>query len=249
MHTPGDMFLLALLLSILVGVSLGMLGGGGSILALPILLYVLHMDEGVAIATSLLVVGVTSIAAVITHARQGNVDWRTGLVFAAGGATGALLGGMGSEHVPTTWLLRGFLLMMLGTAIAMIRGRREVEAGRFSAPKALAVGLVLGALTGLVGAGGGFVVVPALVLVGGLPMKRAVGTSLIVIAAQTLSGFVGHATHVVVDYPTAAAVSGAAVLGSVLGGRLAARVPAAVLRKAFGWFVLGMAVYMGVKQL
>lgn len=243
------MFLLALALSILVGLSLGMLGGGGSILTLPILLYVLHMDEKVAIATSLLVVGVTSIAAVVSHARQGNVDWRTGLVFATGGAAGAFLGGMGSELVPGTWLVRGFLLMMLGTAIAMIRGRREVEAGTFSAPKALGTGLVLGALTGLVGAGGGFVIVPALVLVGGLPMKRAVGTSLIVIAVQTLSGFVGHATHVEIDYPTAAGVTAAAVVGSVIGGRLAAKVPAPVLRKAFGWFVLVMAVYMAFKQL
>lgn len=242
------MFLLAIALSVLVGVSLGALGGGGSILTLPILLYVLHLEEQVAIATSLLVVGVTSLAAVVTHARAGNVDWKTGFVFATGSAAGAFLGGMASAWLPAVWLLRGFLLMMLGTGIAMIRERPEVAAGTFSAPKALGTGFLLGGVTGLVGAGGGFVVVPALVLVGGLPMKRAVGTSLIVIAVQALSGFIGHATHVTLDYPTAAGVTAAAAVGSVFGGRVAARVPAPVLGKVFGWFVLGMAAFMAYEQ-
>lgn len=244
------MLVAALLLSVLVGVALGMLGGGGSILTLPILLYVLGMEEKVAIATSLLVVGITSIAAVISHARAGNVDWRTAAAFAAAGATGAFLGGLGSELVPGAWLVRGFLLMMVGTGVAMLRGRRDVEATTaFSLPKALVTGVTIGAVTGLVGAGGGFVIVPALVLVGGLPMKRAVGTSLVVIAVQTLSGFVGHAMHVPVDYGTAGAVTVAAVLGSVGGGALAAKVPAPALRKGFGIFVLAMAAYMAMRQL
>ncbi len=243
------MFFFALALSVLVGVSLGLLGGGGSILTVPILLYVVGQEDKVAIATSLLVVGITSMAAVISHARQGNVDWRTGLLFAASGATGAFLGGFGSEAVAGVWLVRGFIGMMLGTAIAMIRGRRDdAPTGQFAAPKVLVTGFVLGALTGLVGAGGGFVIVPALVLVGGLPMKRAVGTSLVVISVQTLAGFVGHATHVSIDVPVAAGVTLAAVAGSFFGGALAARVPAPLLRRAFGVFVLLMATYMVWKQ-
>lgn len=243
------MILLALALSVLVGLSLGMLGGGGSILTVPILLYVLGMEEKLAIATSLLVVSATSVVAAATHAREGNVEARVGLAFGLTGAAGAFVGGLGSEAVPGAWLIRGFLLMMFGTAVAMIRGRGEVRPAPFSLPKVIATGFSLGLLTGLVGAGGGFVVVPALVLVGGLPMKRAVGTSLVVIAVQTLAGFVGHATHVRVDLGLAAGISVAAAAGAVAGGRLTRRVPAETLRKAFGWFVLAMALYMALHQL
>jgi len=229
-----------------VGLALGLLGGGGSILTLPILLYALHMEEKSAIATSLLVVGATSVGAVVTHARAGNVRWRTGAWFAGAGATGALLGGLLSEAVPAKWLMRGFLFMMLGTAFAMIRGRRDGEGtGTFSASRVVVTGSLLGVLTGMVGAGGGFVIVPALVLVGGLPMRHAVGTSLLVIATQSFAGFVGHATHVPVDYATAGAVIVAAIVGSVIGGRFAQRIPALVLRRAFGVLVLFMAAYMG----
>ncbi len=241
--------LLALLLSVAVGLSLGLLGGGGSILTLPILLYALGMEEKSAIATSLLVVGATSVAAVVTHARAGNVQWRTGFWFAGAGASGALVGGLLSEAVPARWLLRGFVLMMLGTSLAMLRGRGDAAAGgTFSAPRVVVTGSLLGVLTGMVGAGGGFVIVPALVLVGGLPMRQAVGTSLVVIATQSFAGFVGHATHVPVDYATAAGVIAAAMVGSVIGGRFAQRVPAVVLRRAFGVLVLAMAVYVGWKS-
>lgn len=244
--------ILALFLSVLVGVALGLLGGGGSILTLPILLYAVGMEEKSAIATSLLVVAATSAAALVPHARAGNVDWRTGGWFAAAGAVGAFLGGVLAEYIPGSWLVWGFLVMMVGTGIAMLRSRGPSEAATRPAlpvAKILLDGLVVGVVTGLVGAGGGFLVVPALALLGGLPMRRAVGTSLMVIAIKSTFGFFGHALHVPVDYGLAAAIVVAAVGGSILGGALTARVPATMLRQGFGAFVLMMAVWMGYQQL
>lgn len=247
------MTLVALLLMALVGVTLGLLGGGGSILTLPVLVYLLGMEEKVAIATSLIVVGLTSAFALVAHARRGNVRWRVGLVFAAAGSVGAFLGGLVAAYIPGAWLVRGFLVMMVATGFAMIRGRRNEPATGAPAElpvlKVLAEGLVVGVVTGLVGAGGGFLVVPALALLGGLPMTQAVGTSLLVIAIKSGFGFVGHATHVQVDYALALSLAAAAVVGSVAGGLLAARVPAALLRRAFGTFVLVMAAVMGWQQL
>lgn len=246
------MMLVALLLSLLVGITLGLLGGGGSILTLPILVYVLGMDEKSAIAMSLIVVGLTSAFALISHARRGNVQWRVGLIFAGAGAAGAFLGGLLAAYIPGVWLVRGFLVMMVATGIAMIRGRKngqEVVVAKPLQPlKVVIEGLVVGVVTGLVGAGGGFLVVPALALLGGLPMPMAVGTSLLVIAIKSGFGFAGHATHVDVDYALAAALSASAVVGSVAGGLFAAKVPAASLRRAFGTFVLVMAAFMGWQQ-
>ncbi|MCA9491070.1 MAG: sulfite exporter TauE/SafE family protein [Myxococcales bacterium] len=245
------MNLIGLVLAVAVGISLGLLGGGGSILTLPILMYAFGMGEKEAIATSLIVVGITSAAAVISHARQGNVEWRTGLIFAAAGSAGAFGGGWFADFIPGSWLVNGFLLMMVATAIAMIRGRKEVKAheGPLPVPKILAEGLVVGIVTGLVGAGGGFLVVPALALLGGLPMPKAVGTSLVVIAIKSFFGYLGHATHVAIDPMIAMEVSLMAVVGSFVGGVVAPRVPASNLRQAFGVFVMLMAMYMGSKQL
>ena len=164
------MIALAVVLAVFVGVSLGLLGGGGSILAVPLLVYVAGMDAKEAIATSLLVVGTTSAVALIPHARAGRVRWRTGLLFGAAGMVGAYAGGRVAEFIPGTVLLVAFSLMMLATAVAMIRGRRapakpahtELPVGRV-----LLDGVVVGLVTGLVGAGGGFLIVPALVLLGG----------------------------------------------------------------------------------
>lgn len=244
------MSLLGLALSVAVGVSLGLLGGGGSILTLPILMYVFGMGEKEAIATSLIVVAVTSAAAVVSHARKGNVEWRTGSIFAAAGAVGAFAGGWLADYVPGTWLIDGFLLMMVATSVAMIRGRKDVapRTGPLPVPKILLEGLVVGVVTGLVGAGGGFLVVPALALLGGLPMPKAVGTSLLVIAIKSVFGYLGHATHVAIDPLVALEVSLMAVVGSFLGGAVAPKVPAGSLRQAFGVFVMLMAVYLGSKQ-
>ncbi|SCL59651.1 sulfite exporter TauE/SafE family protein [Micromonospora peucetia] len=240
-------------LAVLIGISLGLLGGGGSILAVPLLVYVADLPAKEAIATSLLVVGVTSAVGVLPHARSGRIRWRTGLVFGAAGMVGAYAGGRLAEFVPAGVLLTGFALMMLATAIAMIRGRRP-KAGRPAAhelpvPRVLLDGVVVGLVTGLVGAGGGFLVVPALALLGGLPMPVAVGTSLVVIAMKSFAGLAGYLSSVSIDWGLAAAVTAAAVVGSLLGGRLAGRIPEDVLRKVFGWFVVVMGVFVLAQQL
>lgn len=241
---------LVIALSTLIGVSLGLLGGGGSILTVPILVYVIGKDVKEAIATSLVVVGVTSLAGMISHARAGNVDYRTGLVFGAAGMVGAYGGGLLADWFSGRALMIAFSLMMLATAGAMFRGRSAPAA--VAAPHAGKVvldGLVVGAVTGLVGAGGGFLVVPALVLLGGLPMQRAVGTSLLVIALKSFAGYFGHATHVAIDGQLAATISAAAVVGSLAGGQIAPHIDPERLRKAFGVFVLVMAVFQLWKEL
>ncbi|MER6754894.1 sulfite exporter TauE/SafE family protein [Micromonospora echinofusca] len=245
--------LLTVGLAVLIGISLGLLGGGGSILAVPLLVYVADLPAKEAIATSLLVVGATSAVGVIPHARGNRVRWRTGLIFGLAGMAGAYAGGRLAEFVPAAYLLTGFAIMMLATAIAMIRGRRSAE-GR-PVPHELPVfrviidGIVVGLVTGLVGAGGGFLVVPALALLGGLPMPVAVGTSLVVIAMKSFAGLAGYLSSVSINWGLAAAVTAAAIVGSFLGARLAGKIPADVLRKSFGWFVVVMGVFVLTQQL
>lgn len=238
------MIALTVALAVLVGVSLGLLGGGGSILMVPLLAYVAHLDAKQAIATSLLVVGVTSLVGVISHARAGRVRWRAGLLFAAAGMTGAYAGGLLSGFLPGPLLLAGFAAVMITAAIAMLRGRSDADpdpAHRTPVAKTLLEGLAVGLVTGLVGAGGGFLVVPALALLAGLPMQVAVGTSLIVIAMNSFAGLAGHLTAGQVDWRLAGMVTAAAVVGAVVGARLNAIVNPNALRTAFAWFVLAMA--------
>lgn len=244
--------LLAIVLSLLIGLTLGLLGGGGSILTVPILVYAVGVEPKEAIATSLLVVGVTSLVAMLQHARAGNVDLRTGLLFGGAGMVGAYGGGLLAGLFSATALLLIFAAIMVATAVAMLRGRKEPEgraAGGLPVARVLLDGLVVGLVTGLVGAGGGFLVVPALALLGGLPMHRAVGTSLLVITLKSFAGLAGHVTHVDVDLSLAAVVTGAAVAGSFVGAALAPRVPAHRLRRGFAWFVLAMAAYLILQQI
>lgn len=246
--------LLALAFSILIGVSLGMLGGGGSILTVPILVYVLGVELKRAFATSLVVVGLTSLAAIVPHARARRVRWRTGALFGLAGMVGAYFAGRATKHIPPEVLLFAFAAMMLVTAIAMMRGRRE-PARDESAPHEISIGKVLiqgflvGSVAGLVGAGGGFLIVPALVLLGGLPMNVAVGTSLLVIAMQSFAGLAGYLGHVTIDWRLAAMVSTAAVMGSVVGGRFAGKIPQQTLRQVFAWFVVLMAFFVISRKL
>jgi uncharacterized protein len=238
------MIALTVALAVLVGVALGLLGGGGSILTVPLLAYVAGMDAKQAIATSLLVVGVTSAIGAVSHARAGRVQWRTGLIFGGAGMAGAYCGGLLAQFIPGTVLLIGFAVMMVATAVAMLRGRKAVGASdgghHLRVAKIIAEGLVVGLVTGLVGAGGGFLVVPALALLGGLPMPVAVGTSLVVIAMKSFAGLGGYLSSVQIDWPVALAVTAAAVVGALAGTRLTAMVDPDALRRAFGWFVLAM---------
>jgi hypothetical protein len=246
---------LTVALAVLIGVALGLLGGGGSILAVPLLVYVAGLDPKEAIATSLLVVGATSAVALVPHARAGRVRWRTGLLFGAAGMVGAYAGGRLAAYLPGDVLLVAFALMMVATAVAMIRGRREPAAdgadsrGEHPLARILLDGLVVGLVTGLVGAGGGFLIVPALVLLGGLPMPIAVGTSLLVIAMKSFAGLAGYLSSVQVDWPLALAVTAAAVVGSLVGSRLTSVLHPQTLRKAFGWFVVGMGVLVLAQQV
>jgi uncharacterized membrane protein YfcA len=241
----------ALALATVVGVSLGVLGGGGSILTVPILVYVAGMDPKEAITASLFVVGVTSVAGVVSHARAGRVRWRTGLVFGAAGLAGAFLGGTLGGHLPGGLLLAAFGVMMLVTSFAMIRGRRVDESKVHREPplgKALLTGATVGLVASLVGAGGGFLVVPALALLGGLPMAVAVATSLLVIAMNSIGGLAGYLGSVHLHWSLVVSVTAAAVLGSVVGGRVAGRIPEAALRRGFGWFVLVMGALVLAEQ-
>lgn len=235
-----------LLLAVLVGVSLGLLGGGGSILTVPLLVYVAGLDANAAVATSLAVVGAVSAAGAIRHARAGTVDWRTAAVFAPAGMVGAYLGGRLGALVPGTVLLIAFAVLLVVTSVAMLRPSSTPEPtghgdGRIPVVHVLLHGLVVGAVTGFVGAGGGFLVVPALVVLGGLPMHTAVGTSLVVIATKSFAGLLGHGLETV-DVPLAIGFTLAAALGAVVASGLGRRIDARHLRDSFGWFVLVVGV-------
>jgi len=243
---------LTLAAAVLIGVALGVLGGGGSILTVPILVYLAGLDAKHAIAMSLFVVGVTSAIGAIPHARAGHVRWRTALLFGATAMAGAYVGGRLAAFIPGAWLLAGFGVMMLATAVAMLRERRDRPADvhhELPVPLVVAEGIVVGAVTGLAGAGGGFLVVPALVLLGGLPMAVAVGTSLVVIAMKSFAALAGYLSAVQIDWGLALAVTAAAVVGGVLGARLAGRIPDRVLRQGFGWFVVVMGAFVLIQQL
>lgn len=238
------MIALAVALAVFVGVSLGLLGGGGSILTVPLLAYVAGLDAKQAIASSLFVVGVTSAVGAVAHARAGRVRWRVAGVFGAAAMTGAYAGGRLARFVPGEVLLIAFAVIMIAAAVAMLRGRKDVadeSAGRLPVVRIAVQGAVVGMISGLVGAGGGFLLVPALALLGGLPMPAAVGTSLVVISMQSFAGLAGHLADDPIDWKLTGMVTAAAVVGSLIGGLLLPRVDPATLRKAFGWFVLVMA--------
>lgn len=267
------MWLLAAALSVVIGLTVGFLGGGGSILTLPMLVYLLRIEPAPAIATSLLLVFVTSAVGLAVHARpivagdpsgdkatppRSTVQWTLGLIFGAAGMAGASIGGQLAAFIPPAWLLNAFALVMLATALAMLL-RREREAPahaqapsgsqRPSLARLLPIGLGVGLISGLVGAGGGFLIVPALTLLGGLPMREAIATSLLVLALQSGAGFVSHLLHTAIDWRLALLVTSSATAGSLLGARLSRGVRPARLRRAFALLVLAMALVMLVKQL
>ncbi len=232
-------------LASLIGVSLGFFGGGGSILTVPLLVYVFGLDPKVAIASSLPIVGIASLAGAARHWRSGNVRPREGLYFGAAGMCGAYAGGRASALLDGGLLLLLFAAMMILTATAMWRGRKVPSSGAAGGARSpwrlVLQGLSVGIFTGLVGAGGGFLIVPALVLWADLPMAAAVGTSLFVIVLQTSAGFAGYLSHVEVAYSLIASISAIAIVGSWAGARLANRVDPASLRRAFAAFVMVMA--------
>ena len=254
----------AAVLAVFIGMAVGLLGGGGSILTTPLLIYVVGFDAKQAITASLFVVAITSIFGLISHARAGRVVWKTGLLFGVAGMVGAFIGGQIGARLPGIVLLIAFAIMMGVTAVAMIRGRQKVAGkshGGRPIVRILIDGLVVGLVTGLVGAGGGFLVVPALVLLGGLAMPNAVATSLLVVAMKSIAGFFGYAlafgdgsfiswnSEIQLDWPIILIVTAAAIVGALVGSRLVGRIHPDLLRKIFGWFVLVMAVFILVQEV
>ncbi len=246
-----------ILLALAIGLLLGLLGGGGSILTVPMLVYQVGLAPKAAIASSLVVVGVTSLTAMLNHARSGRVCWKIGLAFGAAGMLGAYAGGRVAAFIPGGVLLILFAAIMWATAWAMLRGnRRHAEhsaASRcplhLSAWPILFDGLLVGLATGLVGVGGGFMIAPALNLLGGLSMHAAVGTSLLVIALNSFAALAGYSSHVEMDPRLVGIVTLAAIVGSFIGGMLSHRVSGKALRLGFGMFVMAVAAYLLHREL
>ena len=236
---------LTLLLALLMGLVLGLLGGGGSILAVPILLHAAHVPAREAIATSLLVVSSTSLFSAAVHARAGRVRWEVAGWFGGAGMAGAGLGGLIAHGLPAETLLMGFVVVMVVAALSMLRKRPEAtQMEHPSRARLMAIGSGVGLLTGLVGAGGGFVIVPALVLLANLGMAEAGATSAAIIAVQALAGFAAQASGVQLNWSIALPFAVFAAAGAIAGARFAHRIAPERLRRGFAILVLVVAARM-----
>ena len=245
-------------ITLVVGLLLGLLGGGGSILLVPVLVYLVGLETKVAIATTLVVVGLTSLVAVVGHARGGRVCWKNGWAFGLAGMLGAYGGARLAAYVPGNVLLLMFALIMLGTAFTMLIRRREGPETsitgancptRLNLPAVLFDGLLVGTITGLVGVGGGFVIVPALNLLGGMPIRAAIGTSLLIIVMNSAAALAGYAGYVEIDPRFAGLVTAVAIVGSLIGSALTRYVSNSGLRRGFGLFVIAIAAYLLHREL
>lgn len=254
-HSPAMDWTLAYALigALAVGATLGLMGSGGSILTVPILTYVVGQSEKVAIAGSLAIVGGISIVAAVPYERRGLVDWRSVAWFGLPGMAGAWLGAALSKGVDGSVQLLAFAALMVVAAALMLRQAPQAEpaAARSMRPvlKIAAEGLVVGVVTGFVGVGGGFLIVPALVLLGGLPMNRAVGTSLLVIAVKSFAGFAKYLQvleelDLHLDWQVVGLFVAAGIAGSFGGAALSSRIPQAALRRGFGLFLLVVAAWV-----
>lgn len=239
--------------AIAIGLSLGLLGSGGSILTLPVLVYLFGQDEKVAIAGSLAIVAIIAAAASVPYIRDRLVDWRTVLLFGVPGMAGTYLGAWSSVLVSGLVQLAAFAAVMLVAAWFMLKPGKldvaEIDVQRRASWRITVDGLAVGALTGFVGVGGGFLIVPALVLLGGLTMHSAVATSLVIIVLKSSVGFVKYVeilaqSNVVLDVQVIAMVAGLGIVGSFAGSLIAKRLPTAVLQRVFGYFLVAMGVYI-----
>ena len=244
--------LLALLGALAIGLSLGLLGSGGSILTVPVLHYLVGQPEKLAIAGSLLVVGLIAAAASIPYARSRQVDWSNVLWFGVPGMAGAWAGATLARWVPGPVQLALFAGVMLLAAWRMLRAGVVERGGREPRRAAVVAGGVgVGALSGLVGVGGGFLIVPALVLLAGVPMASAVGTSLAVIALNAFTGFAKYlgvleSQSLALDWQVLLTVAAVGIVGSYAGNRLGRRLPQATLRRLFGGFLVLMGLFIAV---
>ncbi len=246
---------LAVLGALLIGVSLGLLGSGGSILTVPVLVYVIGQPEKIAIAGSLAIVGSIALAGAVPWALSKHVHWRSVLWFGVPGILGTVGGAALSAFVSGEVQLIVFALVMLIAAWFMLRGSPTVSPAPGAADhrrpiaKLALDGVAVGALTGFVGVGGGFMIVPALVLLGRLDMHRAVGTSLVIIALKSFAGFAQYlvvldALELAVDWQVIGVFTAIGIGGSVVGNRIGRRVPQATLKRGFGALLIPMALYI-----
>ena len=243
-------------LSLLIGLALGLLGGGGSILTVPMLVYVLHTEPKQAIVTSFVVVGISSLMALIPHARRNTVCWKSGLLFGVAGMAGAFSGSRLAVGFPSQLLMLMFGLISLTIGLLMLRGRGVKPADVAPAQalgscplhlpllRVLFDGFWVGGLTAMVGVGGGFMIVPAMTLLIGLPMQAAVGTSLLVIAMNAAAGLIGYGQHMQLDLGFTALVAAGTVSGSFLGAWCSRFISPSVLRRSFAVMVILVAVYV-----
>jgi uncharacterized membrane protein YfcA len=254
--------------AIVMGLSLGLIGGGGSILTVPILVYLFGVDPVLSTAYSLFVVGLTSAVGSFSHFKNGNVHLKTAIIFGIPSIVAVFL--VRKFVVPaipdeifstgsfvltkSLGVLVLFAVLMLLASFSMIRKPKKEKGQKsethYNFPLIFIEGLLVGGVTGLVGAGGGFLIIPALVLLAGLPMKQAVGTSLLIIALKSLIGFTGDlGSGQEIDYGFMLFFSGFAMVGIVIGSYLTKYIPNEKLKPAFGWFVMVMGVYILTKEL
>lgn len=245
--------MIAYALAALVGVTLGLMGGGGSIMTVPIFVYVLGYDPKLAIAMSLPVIGSTSLVGTISHWRAGNVQLRTAAIFGVVAMGSAFAGARIARHLSGAVQLSMLAVVMLAAAVMMFRSARapaRVAPDADTAPQPFGVGLLMpvaiavGMITGMVGVGGGFLVVPALVLLARLPMRQAVGTSLLVIALNSASGFAGYVGHVAFPWPFMLAFTGVAIAGILAGSAMVKHVSQPALKQSFAVFLVVMGAFI-----
>ncbi|MGQ4379312.1 sulfite exporter TauE/SafE family protein [Streptomyces sp. SAS_267] len=237
--------ILALVAGGVIGLALGGLGGGGSVLAVPALIYLLHFTPAQATTASLIIVTLTSVTALAGHARDGNVAWRTGLLFAAAGIVPAVIAGAAAGHLPDAMLTVAFAVIAALAALRMLRPARTEPPGPVNPRKAGAAGAGLGAVTGFLGVGGGFLAVPALVSVLGLSMRRAVGTSLLVITINSMAALTARAgSGMQLDWAVIAPFTAAAILGAWDGKRLSKKLKGQTLQRVFAYVLLAVALFM-----
>jgi uncharacterized membrane protein YfcA len=237
----------AAVLALAVGLVFGLLGAGGSILTVPIMVFALKQDPKVAIVMSLPIVGGVALVGVARHWRAGNVDLRTAIPFGIAAMIGAFGGAKLAAFLSGRTQLVILAVLMLGAAVSMLRNANATTAPADSArkltPMVLGVGVLTGVLTGVVGIGGGFLLVPALVLLAKVPMTAAVGTSLVVIAMNTVAGYVGYLGTVDVPWTIVWMFGSLAALGILAGTALLPRVPQATLKRAFAVLLVAVSMF------
>lgn len=262
------MEILGYFLAALVGISLGLIGSGGSILMVPILVYIFAYSPVLATSYSLFIVGSTSLVGAFNNYRKGLVSIKTALLFGLSSVTTVFItrklimpripetlfsiGSFEVKHDMATMVL--FAVLMLAASFAMIRESKKTTVAEINTTSAdtiklLLFGILVGLTTGFLGAGGGFLIIPALVLILKTPMKKAVGTSLLIIALNSLIGFTGDLNNIAINWKFLIIISLIAVAGIFIGGAFAKKIPAQKLKKAFGWFVLMMGIYIIIKEL